>query len=783
MARLSQGTTGLGANFRVARSCPLTTPNTRLNWVSVQLAKGCGFKDSTFLMDAEPGDDYLRRIAAFIRTHEANLAEAGFTRRRRVQRSSSTTNTAPSTFNPMMWFNPATSAPSSKPLVLSLDTHHLFYILMRLEALGVNVGSLDVKVDNPSRPMSFVGAFSEKTDTLSVFSIRSLSAVSSLSLGAGWFGRPAPPSLDAELKYLYSCLTKLPALAISAPGNKIIKEMVDESPNENAIPLDAFKNLQSLECQDIDPRTLLGWDRLAESLRSLTIKRSGVEDVSDIFIKTVIEDQARREGARDQTYRSLDKTRRSSFQDTSLPHSVPEEGAETRTDEPTTPTPISKQKQKASEQSQETSESPQDDPHSSSPTAPYLSSFKWAYLKHLSLSDNALTFFPTSPLSHLTSITHLDLTSNLLVSVPPGLSVLHNLTSLNLSDNMIDSVLGIYTNLGQILNLNLSRNRLDSICGLERLLALERVDLRWNRIEESAEAGRLALLPNITEVWVEGNPFVEYEHSYRITCFNYFWKEGKIITLDGSLPGFYEKRYLTKPPPHSIQQPVPLSPSSPVVPVTTPFTPIQITASKSLPLPGTETNASLRVPPTPPGSASPQLVGRQRRKNKRVIDLDGEHSDSTASPIGHTRTLSAESERFAQADTGDIQAASSEAADTAEPLLPIRPVRPAVRSMHIRHRSEAIPSASQHRLPSPETSPPGSPQSATPPQPRGSSTVAVRSSRRRARVTASVFEPTAQDSGPEEYRKRIEALRKDMGEGWLKVFSQSHLGGVEAGAL
>ncbi len=74
---------------------------------------------------------------------------------------------------------------------------------------------------------------------------------------------------------------------------------------------------------------------------------------------------------------------------------------------------------------------------------------------------------------------------------------------------MIDSVLGIYTKLGQVLNLNLSRNRLDSLCGLDRLMALERVDLRHNTLEESAEVGRLAVLPNISEIWVEGNPFVE----------------------------------------------------------------------------------------------------------------------------------------------------------------------------------------------------------------------------------------------------------------------------------
>ncbi|KIM76467.1 hypothetical protein PILCRDRAFT_12711 [Piloderma croceum F 1598] len=56
---------------------------------------------------------------------------------------------------------------------------------------------------------------------------------------------------------------------------------------------------------------------------------------------------------------------------------------------------------------------------------------------------------------------------------------------------MINSVLGIYTQLGPVLSPNLSCNRLELICGLERLLALEHIDLRHNAIDESAEVGRL----------------------------------------------------------------------------------------------------------------------------------------------------------------------------------------------------------------------------------------------------------------------------------------------------
>ena len=99
-------------------------------------------------------------------------------------------------------------------MTFTIDTHHLTYILIRLEALGINVGTLEVKLENPSRPTSYINfASTDKTEKLSLSSFRSsLSAVSNLSLGPSWWGKPAPPSIDMELKYIYSSFTKLPTL-------------------------------------------------------------------------------------------------------------------------------------------------------------------------------------------------------------------------------------------------------------------------------------------------------------------------------------------------------------------------------------------------------------------------------------------------------------------------------------------------------------------------------------------------------------------------------------------
>ncbi|KAH0827835.1 leucine rich repeat domain-containing protein [Lanmaoa asiatica] len=597
--------------------------------------------------------EYLRRVAAFIRLNEKGLAEAGFQRRRRQR----TTAAQPSVFNPVGWFIPTDvhQPPSPRPVSFSIDTHRLFYILMRIESLGIDVGSLDVTVDNPSKPMHYthidIGSALDKSETLSLASFRSsLSVVSGLSLGTGWWGRPEQHSIDAELKYIYSSFTKIPALLLKAPGPKVIAELKDDPPNQSALPLDAFKNLRSLETVDIDPRTLLGWDRLAESLRSLTIRRSGLEDVADIFI------------------------------------GVDEEEVASVAEHPALPSPSSA-----------------------------LSPYKWGFLKHLSLADNALTFLPTDTLPCLVSVTHLDLSSNLLVSAPHGLSVLHNLISLNLSDNMIDSVLGIYTHLGQVLYLNLSGNRLESICGLERLMALERVDLRFNHIDESAEVGRLATLPNIGEVWIEGNPLTEIEDNYRVACFDFFHKEGKTICLDGTAPTFYERRGLT---PVALEQlgsakdvPIPASPA---------VVPIGLGKSKGNHGMATdavtvfETTLSMSAGPRPTSLA---VSGRpKKRKAKRIVDLngDGEHAFSPGS----------------------------------------RPMAlPSVAGLETQRSSSASPQRS-------------SPLSAG------------------HWRSYSAFEPpdsSVGESGDSEmreaelYRARIEALRTDMGDGWLRVFSQGQV--------
>lgn len=695
-------------------------------------------------MEQQPGDEYIRQLASFIRSNERALAESGLARRRKSPRPSPG------------WLSPFYSSSPPKPLIFPIDTHHLFYILIRLEALGFDTGSLDVQVKSPSRPMSYANIYSDRKDpeAMSLASLRSsFSMVSRISLAPSWWPRPDLPNLDVLLRYIYSSFTKLPALSISPPGRKAITELLTDSPDRNAIPMDVFRNLQRLECDNIDPRTLLGWDRLAESLKSLKIRKSGLQDISVIFLTSVLDDQARRQAF------STKQSQGSLVDDSPI---IP---LSSHPDSPST-----------SDDLQCTALVPESS-NTLSSTPQVLSPSKWAFLKHLHLPDNGLTFFPAELLPHLTSLTHLDISSNLLVSVPSGLGELYNLRTLNLADNLIDSVLGIYLNLGQIISLYLSSNRLESLCGLERLLALERVDLRHNLLEESSEIGRLAALPNLSELWIEGNPFVEIEDGYRITCFNYFWKDGKFISIDGTQPTMYERRSLDLPNEERASHPTPTSSSTPIIGIETFRLPEVLPSTTSY-----------------PSSTSTSAGGQRPRKLKRIVELDDNLGPLTSQPSSHLRFGSRDLPReqevepisapspSVQKDLPDIdvpgtmsQGAGSLTLSPHSELLhfPLSPPR------HTRHQTEYKPSPLVP-LHFPQTS--DQPPFTNAAGQQFSATYSSKSEARRARISASVFEPSTMkfesedslsDDNADAYRKKIESLKKDMGESWLKVYSQS----------
>lgn len=581
------------------------------------------------------GDDYVRRLAAFIRAHEAKFALSPILRPKGTP-----------SWRPFQYHNPA---------VLSLDFYRLNYILIRLEAHGFTVGPLDVHVNIPSHPISHLGLqpSPDRSDALSLASFKSsISAITSLSLPNYWWNTPGPDSIDRDLKYIYSCFTKLPAVSLKAPRPSTMQGLTIDPTGPNALPLHVFKNIQSLECADIDPRIFLGWNRLAECLRSLKICRSGIDDFTEIFAGAALESEPHPGHVRsgEQIGQNID------FDHAPEGNCIP---------------------------------------------ALARNSLKWEFLRYLSLKDNGITFLPGDVTSCFVSLVHLDLSSNLLVSIPPGLDTLHNLTSLDLSDNMIDSVIGIYVQLEQIRTLNLSKNRLESICGLERLSALQCIDLRHNHIQESAEVGRLSMVPDIAEVWVDGNPFVKREVEHRLNCLGFFWREGKTIRLDGALPNFYEEKGLALQTKKHTTPSRLASSSSPIV-VTQPDNVAQVSSFDS------------QI-----GPPSLRDGGSKKKKIKRLVHLHAQSAN-----------------RGMEALPGSLET------DRA-----YHPSNPSLRS-HRRFHTEILLTQ---------------PSDVTELDYRNDTSLVQRQG------SHDIYPDNVE--GGEVLRRRIEALRKDMGEGWLKVFS------------
>lgn len=483
-------------------------------------------------MDTIPGDKFVADCARFIRYNEAKLGDAA-----------SSTSSSLNWMNPAAWLMAGTPPASTnakgasgsgsrspltahRPMPFRITSHHLYYLLIRCEAIGLPTGPLDVRIPARSRPSSYfafissnaAGATYKRRDREETMSINSIqTTMSALGLGgastkpgSSWWSSEKQ-DVNADLRYIYSAMTKIPALRVGPPPLKLVRDFED-CPGEMSVPLEPFKNVQILEFEDADPRAFIGWDRLSLQLRSLSMKRSGVEDVTDIIIDAVLADLHRRKG---KPGKPRQRKAHSSAETGQLDSAEREGDATTSTEE-------------TAEQA-----------------AKELPSLAWHFLRHLSLADNSLTFVHPSPISCILNLTSLDLSNNLLNAVPPSLSQLTRLRSLNLSNNLIDSVLGIPDCIPHVHAVNLSHNRLESLCGLERLASLSRIDLRHNEVFEAGEVGRLATLEHVSEVFIAGNPLLEEEEDPRVLVFAEFAKEGRgldALKLDGESVGYFERQ-------------------------------------------------------------------------------------------------------------------------------------------------------------------------------------------------------------------------------------------------
>ncbi|KAH0612920.1 uncharacterized protein H6S33_009300 [Morchella sextelata] len=743
-------------------------------------------------MDSEDGQQFIKHLAHFVRTHEKALANALQLQRRNPRRRDSAPAITGTGSHPSSPLNSTSSSSGSalaaafslpslsfssqyiKPQKLSLTPHHLYYLLTRFEELNIPVGSMGVRLENihaessPANYVSFLRDSSAQSkrrnrssDSLSIHSVSSVKSVmtgmtslwSSFGLGtsAELKSARAKAALDADLKYLYSAFTKIPCLRLAPDRKSRLIDGFEEFPFDTAVPLLAFKNVSALEICDIDIRQFFGWDQLAERVRSLTVKRGGIEDPAELIIAIVLDDMDKRRSrsAKSQSSPIMSypvSVVPAEVQSSSAPPSPTSRPVQIGGSAPTghyhamsrdpsnTSRDSSKTRPRSSSPSRPTSSrnssaagthhrshrmrrSESGSSHSSStstvlPGSPRGTSppTKWRFLRHLSLADNSLTSissFALIPLAN--SLSSLDLSSNLFTSIPETLSTLSNLRALNLSNNMIDSLHSLTRNpLPAITALNLRGNRLASIAGIERLLSLERLDLRENKLADPTELARLTGVPNMAEIWVAANPFTKTHPSYRLMIFNLFRSTPGYtddITLDSQGPGMVEKRSL-------VERAAEL-PSVPVVRMPQPQSVVVNTVAAIDPKKEKqESEKSIKM------VTSTSDVARAKKKpgRRRVVELGRE--DSSLSIGEHRLTKSPQ--------PPPVHSSISSNVSTAPKDIPHHPDESS---------SGAESSPQQHASSSPR-------------------------------------ENIDWEMRGDEYRRKVEALKMDVGSGWLSVLSE-----------
>ncbi len=766
---------------------------------------------------------HLQSLAYFVRTHEKALANALQIKRPPLRNSLSTISVAgdrsaaPSTIN--NYVPTAASSTSGalaaalslgtfgfasqniKPAKLTLSPNQLYYLLSRFEELALPVGPTTIRLENihtntsPANYVSFLGQAQRpksRSDKDSIHSVSSMGSIvsgmssmwSSIGLGSSSSAaktEKAKAQIQADLKYLYSAFTKVPCLKLCWDHKaRLIKNFV-EFPFDTAVPLLAFKNISALEIVDVDFRQFFGWDQLSDQLRTLVVKRASLEDPVDLLVNVVLDDmdKRRRRSSRAQSTPLHTMQPPSPIikrnQD-SIPNSAPgSPNAEAITDQSSSlqainsmgispdsprmqcrprPRSMSPRRPGSSRQGSyqrqsrhgghRVKRSGSGSSNSSGRSIPpyrsgsssnillarILPESKWRFLRHLSLADNSLTSLSSSSLAPLADSLHsLDLSANHFSEIPDCLATLTSLRALNLSNCMIDSLHSLSRNpLPAITVLNLRNNRLISIAGVERLLSLERLDLRDNKMADPTELARLTAMPEIHEVWVANNSFIRTHGNYRVTIFNLFRTtpgHREDIVIDSVGPTYSERRQLLD-----------RVPEPPGVPVIKPSHDLDIepiekadSHTATAAINGRVAEELGKARPSPVATYSESVVGSTRRRKaprRRFVELSEEMSSAFADVRPPTPT--------------------TPAAPLADGLL-----------------TDVVNA---------------SPQPVTPPatSPRINSTFAIASLQSALDLapakTAPLVDVHGLGFGGDAYRRKIETLKSEVGNGWLSVLNE-----------
>ena len=234
----------------------------------------------------------------------------------------------------------------------------------------------------------------------------------------------------------------------------------------------------------------------------------------------------------------------------------------------------------------------------------------WGALRAASFRGNFVAEM-TPLLGAMRRVETLDLSENLIRRVQ-FLQGCISLTTLDLSNNNISDVTDIAQQLGNVRTLVLRHNRIRATQGLEALLGLEELDLAENAIDDITQIARLAALPILGALWLEGN-IIAGRLAYRKEVFALFVKQFSAnsaysLCLDGRYPDDDEYKSIVD--------------SAPLV-----YNPVISFSSRAI----VRENAAGAAGPAVALSSSTVHKRVKRKKRSKIVDLDAVQPSTSAS--------------------------------------------------------------------------------------------------------------------------------------------------------
>lgn len=236
------------------------------------------------------GEDYIASLARYIRSHSEQLSSASSPLKGAGHQD------ARASWASMLYL----SNQAPKPVTLTLDLYHLYYVLLKIQEAGfADVGDLDepLRFDHhrrPALPAASLARQSDNSDTLSIKTSFSTISKGLSSIGSGWWGASssntpsdAATALERDLKLIYTAFTLLPSLKLvrqDAKGKGKAIEGFDfpDLPGDRMLPLKAFKSLERLELEGLDARVLL-FSGEWQNIVNLRVSDCGIEAISELL--------------------------------------------------------------------------------------------------------------------------------------------------------------------------------------------------------------------------------------------------------------------------------------------------------------------------------------------------------------------------------------------------------------------------------------------------------------------------------------------------------------------